>query len=358
MWNSPIFLSSYKVKNRIVFPPLSTNWAEIDGAVNSRLLDFYREIALGGCGMITVAGTAISPEGKGSDRSLCLWNDQHLTGFSHLAEAIRGNDCLAGIQLMHVGGQGNPLFTGFQPVSPSGIPCEALGFASRPLTLDEIELIRRKFLASAKLAYRAGFQAVELHLAHGYLLHEFLAKRTNKRNDIYGGNAFNRLRLILEIIDGVKMSAPGMILGVRVSGRDFLKEGIGFSENSLFLPVLEDAGVDYFSVTAGVYDSSGAKQQALQQGEFFTFAREIKSIVHKPVMGVGKILVLEQAEFRLQNDFCDLVAIGRALLADSSLVRKTLEGESIDRCTECGECQYLKLGKSEVACPLREEQYV
>ena len=354
----PIYLGKHRVKNRIVFPPISANWAALDGSVTGRILNFYRDIARGGCGMVVVSGTAISQDGKGSDRSLCLYDDRHLDAFEELLTIIRENDCFASIQLMHVGGQGNPDFNGCTPVSPSGLKCQATGYLSRELLRNEIEEICRQFINSALLASRAGFQAVELHLGHGYLLHEFLSEHTNKREDDYGGSALNRMRLILDIIAGIRQEATDLLIGARISGEDYLHDGINQEVNRIYLPILEKAGVEYFSVTAGIYETSKLKHEAMARGEFFDYARIIKLMVSKPVIGVGKILDLESSEDHLSKNDCDMVAIGRGLVADPFMIEKRKRGKPFTRCIECDECQYLRFGKSEMSCPQWEKEYV
>lgn len=357
IWDTSMYLGKHRVKNRIAFPPISANWAAPDGSVTDRILNFYHDIARGGCGMVVISGTAISKAGKGSDRSLCLNDDEHLAGFKRLLTIIRESDCFASIQLMHVGGQGNPDFTGCTPISPSGMKCRATGYLSKALSRNEIEGIRRQFITSALLASRAGFQAAELHLSHGYLLHEFLSEHTNKREDDYGGSASNRMRLILEIIAGIRQEAPGLLIGVRMSGEDYLRDGINRKVNRSYLPMLEEAGVEYFSVTAGIYETSKLKHEAMARGEFFDYARVIKSMVSKPVIGVGKILDLDSAEEHLSKNDCDMVAIGRGLVADPFMIAKAKNGKSFNRCIECDECQYLRFGRSEMSCPQWEEEY-
>ena len=357
IWDRPIRIADRQIKNRIVFPPFSTNWANEDGTSNIRLLDFYRSISQGGCGMIVVSGTAVSPLGKGSDRSICLYHNKHAESLAAIAQIIKENRCFSAIQLMHAGGQGNPEFIYDIPVSPSGLKCKATGFRSRALNTGEIDSIRDNFITAASLAFQAGFEAVELHLAHGYLLHQFLSEYSNKREDEYGGTIQKRMKLILQIIAGIKQECPESIIGVRVSGDDYLEEGINQDVNHEILPVLQEAGVEYFSVTAGIYDTSHLKHQAMAQGKFFDYSREIKEIVEKPVIGVGKILNLEMAEKQLMRGNCDLVAIGRGLVADPDMVNKTRADLPINECTECGECQYLRHGRTEMSCPVREENY-
>jgi 2,4-dienoyl-CoA reductase-like NADH-dependent reductase (Old Yellow Enzyme family) len=355
MWSSEIIIGDKKIKNRIVFPPITSNWADPDGTPNSKILKFYKYLAEGGCGMIVVEGTAISPEGKGCSNSLCLYKKEHIKKFAEIADDIKKNNCFSSIQLLHVGGQGNPGFTGYPPIAPSELECKATGFKARELSDEEIEGIRKKFTNSIFLASEAGFDAVEIHLAHGYLLHEFLSEYFNKRKDRYGGKIENRIRLPLEIIKDVKRNS-NIILGVRISGEDYVKNGINHEVNKNILPILEDAGIEYFSVTAGIYDTSKSKHDAMAKGEFFDYSRKIKTIVSKPVISAGKVLDLETADRYLSKGYCDMVAIGRGQIADPAMIKKSLEGIPSNRCTECGECQYLRSGKKSLECSVRELQ--
>lgn len=357
-WTTPVSIKKSVLKNRIAFPPLSGNWAEDDGSVSMKILRFYEDIARGGVGMIVVSGSAVSEDGKGSNNSLCFYKSSHLPGYQKLTETIKKKNCFVVLQLMHVGGQGNPDFTGSIPLSPSGLECKALGFETRELSNKEIIEVRGNFINSTMLALKAGFHGVELHLAHGYLLHEFISEHTNKRKDEYGGSMENRIRLVIEIIEEIKGKAPEFVLGVRISGEDYLEDGINKRENEKILPLLQEAGVDYFSVTAGIYETSKCKHESMERGEFFEYSHGIKSIVSKPVIGVGKVLDLAMAEEHLQREDCDIIAIGRGLVADPMMIEKVINGEDFNICTECGECQYMRFGKKELNCPFNEVTYL
>ncbi len=356
-WCTPGTIAGVTIKNRIMYPPLSGNCARADGGVSSDILAHYTRIARGGVGACVVSGTAVNPRGKGSDRTLCIYDRaRHLDGYKRLAETIRRADCFAVLQLMHVGGQGNPDYMGDVPVSPSGGTCSATGHASRAITSDEIVENRDDFVHAALLASDAGFDAVELHLAHGYLLHEFLSRHSNRRNDEYGGDVDGRLKLVMEILDGIREVAPQLIVGVRVSGDDYLADGLGFADNSELLPRLEAAGVSYFSVTAGVYETGEIKHREMKQGHFFDLARGVRSLVRSPVVGVGKVLGIDAAQRHLVAGDCDFVAMGRALLADPDLVSKVEQGRPFDPCTECHRCMYLRLGRADLYCPVFEDR--
>lgn len=358
IWETPIKIGNKKIKNRILFPPISPNWATPEGGVTERLLKFYDDISHGGCGSVVVCGTAVSFEGKGTDRSLCLNDENHLDGFKKLAYVIREkNNCFAAIQLMHVGGQGNPAFTNTVPVSPSGCTCQATQIPSKALSTKEIKLITNQFIHSAVLAAKAGFDCVELHLAHGYLLHEFLSRHTNKRLDRFGGSIDNRCRIVIEIIEGIKREVPDLTIGARVSGKDYLSDGLSMNINKELLPALEQAGINYFSVTAGIYETASKKHKAMGKGDFFLYSTQIKSIVSCPVIGVGKILSINAAEKMLSKKACDIVAIGRGLVADPSMILKEKKGISYNQCLECGECQYLRYNRKEMSCPQWKGKY-
>lgn len=352
IWDLPFQIGGIEVRNRIAFSPISFNWS-VNGGVEEKLFDFYEQLVRGGCGMVVVGGVAIMPDGKGCDQSLCLYDEKYLESYCSLAEMMRRNGCFVSLQLMHVGGQGNPKFGAF-PVSPSGVKCNATNIVPEILSIDKIRHIRERFIASAILAKCAGFHAVELHLAHGYFLHEFISEYTNRRTDEYGGDVKNRLRLVLEIISGIREKVPGLLMGVRVSGEDYIKGGINGGANKKLLPVLDNAGIAYFSITAGIYDTSKIKHKEMKKGEFFMYAREIKSMVSKPVIVGGKILDLDMAEEHLINHDCDMVSIGRGFIADPMMIEKTRKGQEFNRCTECEKCMYLRHGKKHLSCPVSD----
>ena len=356
LWATPVRIRGHEIRNRIVFPPIGTSLAEPDGAASPEVLRWYEEIGAGGCGMVVVEGTAVAPEGKGCKRNLSIYDRRQLEGLRKIARSLLGHGAFASIQLLHAGGQANPEFTGREALSPSDLPPErtGTGHSSRALRPEEIAVVRECYLGAARAARDAGFPAVELHLAHGYLLHQFLSAHTNRRTDGYGGALENRARLVLEIIQGIRKECPELVLGARVSGEDYLPDGIRPEVNAKLLPMLESAGLEYFSVTAGIYETSKAKHAAMSQGEFFAYSRGIKRMVGKPVIGVGKILDLDSAEKHLQAGDCDMVAIGRGLIADPQMVVKTKAGRAYNRCTECGECRYLALGRESLTCPFRD----
>lgn len=354
IWETPIKVGKYNLKNRIVYPPISTNWGGNDGNPTLATASYYRNQARGGSSLIIVEGTAINKSGKGSSNSLVLDENQNLHAFKSIAKSILEEKSIPYIQLMHAGGQANELKTGLKPVSPSGIPCKSINSLPKILLEKEIKKIIESFCNSAIIAEKIGFKGVELHLSHGYLLHEFISPRTNLRDDKYGGSDFQkRFNIIQEIINLLK-SRTKLDIGLRVSGDDFVNNGLSKNDIREIAKILTNLSPSYIHVTAGIYDSSDIKHSKMSSGYFFDLAEEFRKFLTVPVIGVGKVLSIEQAEVLLKKEKCDLVAIGRAQLADPNLVRNALSNKKSHLCIECKRCMYLKYGKETLKCPIRK----
>lgn len=345
-------ISGMELKNRIVVPPICFNYATKTGIPSERLVECYRALAEGGCSMIVIGGTAVCDQGKGTDRNIVLQTDESLDRIKEIISICHQYDVRIGMQFHHAGGQANPVFTGMEAVSPSGTFCKAIGVQSRELTVEEIQVIKHDFISSALKTYQLGADFVEIHCAHGYLLHQFLSRYTNQRTDNYGGSFENRVRLICEILESIreKTELPFKI-GIRISGEDYLENGINFEENKKIIELIGN-NVDYVSVSAGIYETSARKHEAMRRGEFFEYSSGIKSITDKPVIGVGKIYSIQEAESMLLANKCDLVAVGRAQIADPNFVSKSFANKTVNECIECDGCSFLRDGKEHVDCPI------
>ena len=355
IWNTPIKLGKYISKNRIAYPPISTNWGNNDGNPTNATAAYYRNQAKGGPGLIIVEGTAINIRGKGSSNSLVLDSRQNLSAFENIAHSITEEDCLSYIQLMHAGGQANESKTGFKPVNPSGVGCKSINSSPNKLLIKEIKNIINSFGDAAIIADNIGFKGVELHLSHGYLLHEFISRRTNLRTDYYGGKDIkSRFNIIKEIIH-IIYQKTNLDIGLRVSGDDFIPDGIMPDDIEEISNIIKHLSPSYVHVTAGIYDSSDVKHSKMSDGYFFDLSEEFRRFLEVPVIGVGKVLSIEQAEGLLEKDKCDLVAIGRAQLADPNLVKNALANKRSHFCIECKRCMYLKYGKEMLKCPIRKK---
>ena len=267
IWKTPLQLGRHLAKNRIVYPPISTNWSTTMGDPTSSTIEYYANQACGGSSLIIVEGTSVFPTARGSSNALSLYRSSNLSRYSAIAHEISRQGALPYIQLMHAGSQADGSKPYLFPSSPSGLPCSSIPSSPHLLSLIEIEYIISAFIDSAELAFYCGFKGIELHLSHGYLLHEFLSARTNTRSDIYGGSTLaQRFRIIEAIYNGISAKCPELDIGVRVSGDDFINNGLSQVDCQSLINCLEPLSPSYIHVTAGVYDSSDVKHQLMKKG--------------------------------------------------------------------------------------------
>ncbi|MDH5419214.1 MAG: FAD-dependent oxidoreductase [Candidatus Bathyarchaeota archaeon] len=364
----PIRIGTMKLKNRIVMPPMGTNFASEDGFVTKRLLNYHVERAKGGVGLIIGEGAYVEPRGKGSIRQLALDHDNKVSGLKGLAASIQASGAKAALQLFHGGRQSHSSIIGTQPVSASEVFCRTTQETPRALTIEEIHNVIEAFAEGARRTKAAGFDAVEIHGAHGYLINQFLSPLTNKRTDKYGGDVKDRTRFLLEILkfarDKVGNNYPILC---RINGEDYIEGGLTLEETKEIAQMLQAAGVDALHISGGIYDSPvpvGTAPMALPRGHMVHLAAGIKQVVNVPVIAVGRINDPELAEKILQEGKADLISMGRALLADPELPKKAATGalDDIRRCTACDECIARLFFNEDVACSVnaalgKEEEY-
>jgi len=327
-----------RLKNRIVMAPMVNHYGTDTGAVSERSVEYYAERAKGGVGMIIVEATCVdAPVGRGWPCGLRIDDERFMASHNRLTDAVHSHGAKIAVQLHHAGRATRLTATeGAQPVAPS-----ASG-AARELTIEEIEELVGKFAAAAERARRAGYDAVELHGAHSYLIHQFISPVSNRRSDLYGGSLFSRLRFATEIIQRIK-SATGSDYPVtmRISGEG----GYSIEESRNFAKLLESAGLDGIHVSSGGIapiegGSPETSPMALPQGRYAHLAEAIKKEVAIPIITVGEIREPEFAEGLLRAGKADFVALGRQLLADPYWPQKAQEGraEDIRKCISCGYC--------------------
>jgi 2,4-dienoyl-CoA reductase-like NADH-dependent reductase (Old Yellow Enzyme family) len=199
----PTKIGRVELRNRLVMPPMNTNYAAGDGSITQRGIEYYRERARGGVGLVIVEGAFVHPLARGLNNQISLTNDDKIPGLSKLSRAIHAEGAKAAIQLFHAGRQVSSLVIGAQPVSASDVPCKLVGETPRPLSLGEIEETIEVFAEATRRIRDAGFDLVEIHAAHGYLVNQFLSPLTNLRKDKYGGDFAGRTRFLLEIIQRI-----------------------------------------------------------------------------------------------------------------------------------------------------------
>jgi len=327
--SSQFKIKDLTLKNRIVFPPVVCfHYAGDDGMVTDRNVEHYALRAAGGAGLVVVEATAVMKEGRLAPFQLGLWSDDHIPGLNRISRAIKLQNAVALIQIHHAG-----LLTpeSVSPVAkaPSAIPENP---RSQSLTIPEIEHIRISFIASAIRAQKAGFDGVEMHGAHGYLLNEFATSVWNKREDDYGGDLTNRLRLAREIIEGIrKQCGEKFLIQYRLGANSLsLEDGI------LIAKELEKYGVNILHVSHG-----GNLQNLPRTPKGFLYnwivysGITIKTQVNIPVIAVNEISTPERAKWLVENDQVDFVALARPQLADPSWANHVLNEQPVNACSNC-----------------------
>lgn len=340
----PIQVNSMRLRNRVMMPAVATKLGTESGAVSQRFIDFYVERARGGTALIVIENTCIDwPLGKGGVAPIRLDNDKYIIGMGDLGEAVHRFGAKIATQLQHTGAATGWVNTeGEHPIAPSPLPIKDGGMA-REMTKEDIERVIHLFAEAARRTQMAGFDAVELHGAHGYILTQFLSPAFNKRTDEYGGDINNRMRFPLEVLRAVRAQVgPDFAVLYRYSVDEHLENGLPLEEAQIFARALEENGADLISVTAGV--GMGSREWVfppmyVERGCNRHLGRAIKEVVSVPVAVVGRINDPYTAENILQEDDADIVCLGRPLVADPALVAKAAAGhpEDIIPCISCND---------------------
>jgi NADPH2 dehydrogenase len=310
----PLEVKGLMLKNRIVMPPMHTGLATTEGAVTDSLVEHYvsRSKALG---LVIIEHSYVSLAGKLSDKQLGIHDDGLVSGLERLSSRIHATGTPVVIQINHAGRSASVDLTGMQPLAPS--PSES----ARELLVEEIEALTEVFTVAAERAIKAGFDGVEVHGAHGFLLNQFFSPLTNRRLDEYGGSLEKRMRFPLEVVRSIRKRIGGRLLLYRLGSDDMDPAGTRIEDSQRFAVKLEEAGVDIIDVSGGL---CGSRPEELQgkQGYFVPQAQQIKQVVDMPVIGVGGIVDAKYAERLVREERVDLVAVGRELLKDPDWAKK------------------------------------
>ncbi|HLE87100.1 MAG TPA: NADH:flavin oxidoreductase, partial [Candidatus Brocadiaceae bacterium] len=286
---SPFKIGSLSIKNRMVMSPMETHLCDKEGYVTDEIIAYYKERALGGVGYITVENTAVDPVGRINDGMLCIHDDKFIPGFKKLTDCIHASGGKIVLQLSHAGKEALPYFTGTKTVSASAIPSPLTKEMPTELTAEEIKATVNKFAESANRAVKAGFDGVEIHMAHGYLVNQFLSPESNARTDDYGGDTARRSRFAKEIVEGIRKLAPKDYPVIcRISADEYTDTGLKLEESKEIARILEKAGASAIHVSACNYASAffNIPCYYLEEGCFIHLAAGIKSVVKIPVLTV------------------------------------------------------------------------
>lgn len=340
LWE-PFHIRQMELKNRIAMPPMVTQYGNEKGYVTERTKNYYEARARGGAGLLIVEATYVHPCGHTFANQLAISDDSFISGMRELVQTIHKHGAKAAVQLHHGGRMAKSELSGVQPVAPSPL-ASPNGEIPKELTPNEIAEIVTSFAKAALRAKTAGFDGIEIHGAHGYLIDQFISPSSNKRQDIYGGNLQNRARFLIEVIKAVRgVVGKGYPVWCRIDGREYgIEEGITLADAQETSRMAEGAGSDAIHVTASgptaptiltSFTSGPAVIEELAEG--------IKNAVTIPIIAVGRITP-EAGERMLEEGKADLIAIGKGLLADPELPNKVASNrlEDITPCIVCMGC--------------------
>ena len=324
---TPITVGPQTLPNRIMISPMC-QYSGNDGNANDWHMAHLGSLALSGAGLLFVEATSVSPEGRITAGCLGLYNDENHQSLNRIVHAIRAiSPIKLAIQLGHAGRkasshrpwEGGALMSaqegGWQTIAPSALPHKADETPPKAMTADDIARITADFISATQRARELGFDVIEVHCAHGYLLHEFLSPLSNQRTDEYGGSLENRMRLPLAIFDAVRKAAgPGIAVGARLSATDWAEGGWDLGQSIAFSRQLQAHGADFIDVSSG--GVAAHQKITLGAGYQVPFAEAIRKEVSIPVIAVGLITEPQQAEDILQQGKADIVALARAFISD------------------------------------------
>lgn len=331
----PIRIGTQTIKNRIAMPAMDTNYAEKDGTLSKRHVNYLKNRARGGAGLIILEATSVSwPEGKISERQVAMNDDTQTPSLHYLTDSVHSYGAKILVQIHHGGFMAVPEYCGgAQSVSATDFN------GAKALTVEEIHKIVNDFIHAAQVAQKGGFDGVEIHAAHMYLLNQFINPSCNTRTDEYGGNHEKRFRIIREIIQGIREACGSdFIIDVRLGAYDYVSNGNTLDDGCIYAKFCEEAGADMLNITAGFYSVMETEQtQWDPEGKFLFMSEAIKKAVKIPVAIVGKMRTPAFCAQAIDEGKADIIMIGRQLICDPSYPNKIMMGreDEIRPCLNC-----------------------
>lgn len=336
----PIQIGPMTVKNRFVVPPMGNNFANTDGSMSEQSAAYYRERAKGGFGLITIEATVVHQGAKGGPRKPCLYDDSTIPSFKRVVDACHEAGAKVSVQLQNAGPEGNAKNAGAPITAATSIPSDFGRDTPKELTTEEVYKLVEGYGQAARRAMQAGVDAVEIHMAHGYLVSTFLSPRTNKRVDEFGGSFENRMRFSRLIIEEIKKTTMGRVaILARINSSDEVPGGLDVHDSAAIAAYLEDCGLDAIHVSRAVHikDEYMWAPTVIHGGFSANQVEEIKRAVSIPVITVGRYTEPQFAELMVRQGRCDLVAFGRQSLADPAMPKKASE-ERLEDMIPCIAC--------------------
>ncbi len=361
----PVSIGPLKARNRIVRSATWLGLADPGGRVTDEQVDRYRELGRGGAGVVITGYAAVSPEGRQAPRMLGAWDDGHVEGLARLARAIREGGALAGVQLVHAGGQTRSAWTGgLAPIAPSFVDHPQFPEMPREMSAEQIGRVVADFGRAARRVREAGFDFVQLHAAHGYLINQFLSPGTNQRADAYGGTLRNRFRFLAEVMAAVQAAAgPDFPVAVKLNGCDFVPQGLEEDEAVQVAEWLAQRGVVFIEVSGGTPASGdrGPARAGVRPGEGEAYLRHLAAAVKRrvgcAVALVGGLRRVETLEDAVIEGVADLFSLSRPLIWEPDLPARWASGDRAPaRCVSCNGCFGPGWKGEGVRCVVKEEK--
>lgn len=342
---SPIKIGNITLKNRII---RSATWEGMckEGIPTEKLIKLYEDLAENDIALIISGYTYVSKEGMQLPNKMGLDSDNNLDVFKSMTDRVHKKGGLIAVQLVHAGGQALRKSSGLQPIAPSAISFPTFQEVPKEMTKDDIKRVIESFALSAKRAKYAGFDCVQLHSAHGYLINQFLSPLTNKRKDEYGGSLENRFRFLKEVVLAIKSSVgQDYPLIIKLNGDDFLEGGFSINESSKVSKMLEELGISFIEVSGGSAaspDKSPVRKDIDnidKEGYHCELSKKIKEAVSIPVGVVGGIRTFSLAEKIIETKTADAISLSRPLIREPHLVKRWQSGDTNKaKCISCNGC--------------------
>ena len=352
---SPFTIKNITLKNRIVMPSIASFMIGADGSISEATIEHYRRRSAGGPAMVILEACAVSPEGIVSAHQARIYDDRFIDGLAKIARAMKEEGTIPALQIHHGGRQTSAKVIHRKPLAPSPLPCPTIRGDVEPLTIDGIQELIKKFGDAAQRAYQAGYELLEIHGAHGYLINQFLSQFSNVREDEYGGDIAGRTRFAQEVVEEIrKRIGDESPLSFKISAEEYVDDGLTTKESIEILKILVEAGVDTIQVSAGndVTAEWICQPMFMKKACLADSASQIKAALDVPVMAVGRINDPFIANEIIEQKKADLVCIGRGLLADPEMPQKAQEGrfDEIRTCIACNTCMQSIFRKGRIEC--------
>lgn len=359
----PITVRNLQIPNRVVMPPMGSNLGNTDGTVSEANLTYFKRRVQSGAGFIITEITSVHPDGTASPRTLCVYDDRFIPGLAKMADIVHQQGAKIAMQLHHVGREGYYLLKEGKALAPSAIASYIYQVKPKEMTVEDIKETINAFGQGARRAREAGFDAVELHAAHGYLLMQFLSQHCNQRTDEYGGDFAGRARFVIECLQEVrKQVGEDFPISIRISAEEIIKDGYTIEDMQAIMPVLVKAGADIIHASFGTHGSPGGITSApveYEPGFKVELARKIKEVVKVPVIAVGRFTDPFMADEIIARGDADMIAFGRQHLADPDFLINARSGRAQEtfECLACNQgcIERLLFEQGSIRCAINPE---